>query len=830
MQCPGGTIAAESSMEEAVPTQFASTILPMTARRAAPRGVFGVITCLCILLVILTVWGVPARATTLQMMSVGQMSRRSVAVVQGTVVATSVESGAWGVRTAVRLRVSRSLKGSAWSSLTVYVPGGVLPDGTRAEVGGMATFKVGDTCFVFVDARGWVVGGFQGKLATAEGRVLATGESTAHLKRRVLVAIGKVPPPVAPNLPSAAPRLRERHTATLGAVAPTISSITPGEAPAGTHSYVIVQGSGFGADKGHVYFSYGRNGVTRIESSGIAAWTDTAISCEVPTGVIDNYDASAGSGPVVVATASHLESNSFDFHTAFGYGGLKWSSPGLTYRVNTDGIDSALRESLVDAGLDFWNAAGSAFVFTDGGPTSAGMAGDGINVISWADGLPTGVIAWAQTYTSGNHLADCDIQFSNAFAWGDGSTLATMDVQSIAEHETGHWLMLLDQYMDGDAGKVMYGYGSEGQQKRILSAGDIAGIDWIYPGPGPATGTLTGAVTGDASGLSGVSVTVGGLAPVTSTSGGAYTLSAIPPGAYSVMYAKSGYTVQVLSDVVITAGGQTTQDVALAPLVDATPTPTPTPTPTGTPMPTPTPTPTGTPTPTPTPTPTGTPTPTPTPTPEPDDDIPGVSAPASPLVGVVSHGADRDDVYRVALKAGQRLATSIVGPPEADLFLYLYAPGTVSVKDPAVPYVASASGPVYPRTFAYVALEDGTYFMDVRAVSGAGAYTVVYSITDATGPGCAAKAVTVTRGKTCKLSFKVYDALSATVTMHVAIATKSGVVKQRWSWGSVKSVDRWRLRKYTCWLPRGTYSVVVTGEDLAGNHASKVGRATLKVK
>ena len=45
---------------------------------------------------------------------------------------------------------------------------------------------------------------------------------------------------------------------------PTISSISPGEASAGTDSHVTISGSGFGASAGKVEFSYGRNGVTRI--------------------------------------------------------------------------------------------------------------------------------------------------------------------------------------------------------------------------------------------------------------------------------------------------------------------------------------------------------------------------------------------------------------------------------------------------------------------------------------------------------------------------------------------------------------------------------------
>ena len=64
------------------------------------------------------------------------------------------------------------------------------------------------------------------------------------------------------------------------------------------------------------------------------------------------------------------------------------------------------------------------------------------------------------------------------------------------------------------------------------------------------------------------------------------------------------------------------------------------------------------------------------------------------------------------------------------------------------------------------------------------------------------------------------------VTTQLAITTKSGAVKKRWSWGYDTNSAGWWYMKYTCRLPRGTYRIVVTGKDLAGN-AQRVGRATL---
>ena len=101
---------------------------------------------------------------------------------------------------------------------------------------------------------------------------------------------------------------------------------------------------------------------------------------------------------------------------------------------------------------------------------------------------------------------------------------------------------------------------------------------------------------------------------------------------------------------------------------------------------------------------------------------------------------------------------------------------------------------------------------------------------DTVGPVCAAKNVTVRSGKSCRIYFKVHDALSAQVSTKVAITTASGAVKKSWSWGYGENYNGWWWTKYVCRLKRGTYRIVVTGKDLTGNPASVVGRAKLVVK
>ena len=308
---------------------------------------------------------------------------------------------------------------------------------------------------------------------------------------------------------------------------------------------------------------------------------------------------------------------------------------------------------------------------------------------------------------------------------------------------------------------------------------------------------------------------------------------------------------------------------------------------------------------------------------QPDDDVPGVSIPASPIAGSLAAGSDDDDVYRVQLTSGQRLQASISGPYGTDFRLYLYPPGTSTVKTEATTFVAGATDGTYPRSLNYVATQGGTYYLDAFAQTGAGSYSVTWSVTsapppdstppvtsvsssasgwsnrhvtltfsasdagsgvdyttwridsgaqqrgpsvtipalqggandgvhtvtyysvdragnaesaktvqvgiDTVGPTCAARNATVKRGKVCTLVFTSDDALSDQTTIDLVITTGGGKVVKRFSWG-YDVAGQWWSTKFRCTLPRGTYRILVSGQDLAGNDASVVGDGRLKVR
>jgi hypothetical protein len=441
-----------------------------------------------------------ARATVLERMSTEEMSRRAATVVVGTVLSTSSESFEGYARTVVRVAVTDALKGSPGSVATVYVPGGQLPDGTVERVDQMPSFLPGESCAIFADGRGWVMGGYQGKVALAGGRIRANGRPVSDLAGAVRASSGTrvfgvaVTDPLAP-----APAL---GVSVVTAGAPVITSISPGSIAAGIGARITINGSGFGVLPGSVSFFY-QDGEPRIGATTIDSWADTRIVCDVPVATVGGYPASPGSDPLIVTTSDGLTA-SRAIDVQFGNGGYYWAdnstaSPRarVTYRVVPGSV--ALAESLVDVGAAVWSAAGADFRFVDGGTTAVtGTMTDGRNDISWASGLPSGVIAQArQRFYLGGTFAECHVTFSTAYSWGDGSGM-TIDIATVAIHELGHWLFLRDLYGSGDSGKVMYGWGSEGVVHRTLSSGDTAGIRYIY-GTAPVTpDTIAPTTTSDA--------------------------------------------------------------------------------------------------------------------------------------------------------------------------------------------------------------------------------------------------------------------------------------------------------------------------------------------
>ncbi|MDQ7818073.1 MAG: CARDB domain-containing protein [Melioribacteraceae bacterium] len=266
---------------------------------------------------------------------------------------------------------------------------------------------------------------------------------------------------------------------------PSITNISPSSASAGTNSIVRITGSNFGAVRGSgkVLFFY-KSGEPKIESTNYLSWSDTQIECEVPIGIINDYPASASSGPVTVSTASGT-STGYNFDITFSYGGVKWSgaSPLIPLRINENTNDITGEGNEVISAASTWTNAGANFGFYyDGTTTVTDATSDGKNQILW--GTTSGSLATAYYWYVGSNLVEADIVFNDSYNWSkDGSQY---DVQSIALHELGHWLNLRDLYGGLDADKIMYGISYSGLVKQTLTNSETDGIKYIY-GTGSTT-------------------------------------------------------------------------------------------------------------------------------------------------------------------------------------------------------------------------------------------------------------------------------------------------------------------------------------------------------
>lgn len=111
------------------------------------------------------------------------------------------------------------------------------------------------------------------------------------------------------------------------------------------------------------------------------------------------------------------------------------------------------------------------------------------------------------------------------------------------------------------------------------------------------------------------------------------------------------------------------------------------------------------------------------------DVLDAVPLPASPVHATLpTQGQSR--LYAVELAAGERLSISLTGT--SGIFdAYLFAPGLGLLADATA--IAHASEGAYPREFAYdVPLDiSGTYYLEIYAYDGAGAYDLEWAVTPA---------------------------------------------------------------------------------------------------
>lgn len=246
---------------------------------------------------------------------------------------------------------------------------------------------------------------------------------------------------------------------------------------------------------------------------------------------------------------------------------LQWPArTRVRYFISDQGVDGVSAPQFRDAvgrGFDAWEAVDTASVAFEFGGFVGGrpLDQDGANVIGFA-ARPDLERTLASTSflidTRTGEILESDIFFNSTFQWSvaPGGEAGRFDVQSIATHESGHFLGLGHSLLGETeprptggrrllaSGAVMFpiAFTAGNIVDRDLTADDIAGVSDIYPDGDfrRTTGTLQGTVTKNGKGVFGAHVVAFSLRSAELVGGfslddaGAFAVAGLTPGTYVV--------------------------------------------------------------------------------------------------------------------------------------------------------------------------------------------------------------------------------------------------------------------------------------------------------
>jgi Cys-rich repeat protein len=170
-----------------------------------------------------------------------------------------------------------------------------------------------------------------------------------------------------------------------------------------------------------------------------------------------------------------------------------WASTPVHWSMNQNGsadMGVATSETVCLDSFASWSAPSCTSWATVYDGTTPAMPGGSGQVVGWQEsGWPYGSGAIGVTsvaFGGPSTIVHADITFNGVnYTWTtSGGGGSSVDAQSIATHEMGHFLGLGDLYGGGCAGEpTMCGIYSGGTGARTLAADDIDGVCALYPAP-----------------------------------------------------------------------------------------------------------------------------------------------------------------------------------------------------------------------------------------------------------------------------------------------------------------------------------------------------------
>ncbi|MBC7426568.1 MAG: T9SS type A sorting domain-containing protein [Bacteroidia bacterium] len=284
----------------------------------------------------------------------------------------------------------------------------------------------------------------------------------------------------------------------------SISSISPKTLSAGNNMSLTIKGTGFGAtrDTSKVEFSNGDDGgATYVKAlkRDYISWNDTQIvvivRSKAGTGkprVINAVNGTAISPDTLKVTYSHINIVISD-SVAYESQEVGLNGQGITWTFNKKFNDSTEARNAFVRSIERWRC-GTYINWDTAGRTSKNLVTqDGVNLVLWdsAGLMPNGVLAQCFTYWSGcfpggvlkYYVSELDIRFrlkpTNTTTWHyklSNAPGTKYDFETVATHEVGHGHQLGHVI---NFAEVMHYAVANGQTKRNLSAGDIAGGNYV---------------------------------------------------------------------------------------------------------------------------------------------------------------------------------------------------------------------------------------------------------------------------------------------------------------------------------------------------------------